>query len=101
MSRWTTHTKYTFHAENNTGLLSAADLAAVLEARTGSCAMVKDYVGSWKGQTVAGFEIVYIATDADNGQIAFEILNQVIKKITQNNCLMPTREQIEVFCECS
>ena len=104
MAHWTTHTKYTFHTETeNLRNLSVDELAFHIESRTGLNVMVSEYSGSWNSQITQCLKVEHIASasDSDNGNWAFVLLNDVIKSITGNNCLMPAREKIEIFCECS
>ena len=62
--------------------------------------MIEDYNGFWQGRVTPGLKVTHIAAcDADVDAV-FNELNELIKQGVGSSCLMPTRETIEVFCEC-
>jgi len=104
MSKWTTHTKYTFHCEENSEVvISKESLAEDVNYWLDLSMMVEDYVGAWEGKVTRGFKVTYIAPCDLTNEQEEELVNWIenfLRKLTGNTCIMPVREVIEVRCSC-
>lgn len=106
MPIWTTHIRYTFHAEVNDRFMTADRLARFIEHETGLCTMVEPYVGSWRGEATDGLKVTWLAPCAfdmgdDEREARFSLLNDLIRDLTGNTCLMPVRDEVDVYCTCN
>ena len=97
MHKWTTHTKYTFHCETN---LSKVYITKAVERELSMCAMTEDYVGAWEGKATKGVKVTWIAACGEP-EGSFEVLHSFLRAYTENTCVMPIRERVEVFCTCA
>ena len=103
MSKWTTHIKYTFHCEDSVLDLSKEGIAEAVNGFLGLCVMVEDYTGAWEGEVTRGFKVTYIAPCDLTNEREDELVDRLenfLRKLTGNSCIMPVREGIQVRCSC-